>query len=1147
MIAKVTKMDEYTQAKRKKMYICTIFTHNTMKKNLLVLISCFMAGVVYADPVGPSRALKIASMYMDASPSTICYTPSRRTRGQLAPADTLAPYYIVSRGDNAGFVIVSGDDCLPEVIGYTDNGDFVEEQMPPALLDMLAGYAELVEQAQAEAMPARAPRKVVAGRTSIDPIIKAHWHQSSPYNDLAPFISNTTNRALTGCTCTAAVMVLHHFRRDLPGELLSGTPTYGYGDAPVTVSYPKGTPILWDLMQYNYNGSYPEEMRNAVAVLNAAFGAGIWQTYGSSTSGQISNIVNGYSQYFNLGSECLYKAGHSQSTWENMVYTNLSNGQPMVYAGVHPSNGGHAIILDGYNAANGLFHFNFGWGGQGDGYYTLDDETGVNGFAGQQGMVYNIAPRQPKISAKLHVEPQAYRRMETTIRVTATNHGTLDYSGFNLYWSSSNRVPSSTTSVSESNTTMRLGTDESGEFSVSFKPSSKRTYYIFLTDKNCNVLDKAELEVVDTRPELSLESFDVTASKVTEMCGDEHFRLLYNDELEATAEIANASDATPLQANIRMELLKYDETGKPTSDKSISVSGQQFHPGETTEVSAVIGNLEEGARYALYIQSELTGTGNDVIIDTEGVDTLIRFKVCSPTLDTVSVVDGTMTLQGEWDALRFESIAADPSVTVYDLTQVTGISCQPIAANPNALFYTKVPFEGYNIVFGGICERLRLQAGYDFACAEAFVARQAAFTPRWSIAEGWHPFSLPFTAEKPDGYICQQVVAIGSASISRQVLSDTLYAYTPYMVMTCDNRSIIATDVLVGDEATVRPDTVPSFHAVVSATCAGDSTLVYSYDAENSTQYFTRVEAGTPLEPFTAVIKSGSKRVRSHRSTSLQNESYTALALAIDAANGAYDALHPQIEPAWNTLLLDSLSYAYSMFTAMQEEPETVQACASRLTTLASIYRLKLTCVVYPVCYNLLVANPSFEAGTKKGWVTDDYAKLRLSTDLQSFGVGMDGKYLLYNEHEEGASDISQTVHGLSSGYYRLSVMANSGADDAATLFAGDATLPVKAHPWGKYYLSEYVLDSIWVETDSLAIGVHGGSSWYKVDDFNLYYLGRGDKITDGIECPETAQPPFAPREGIYDLFGRRIATKDEMQQGVIYIVDGRKTVYRKE
>lgn len=1120
------------------------FITGNMKKLFFSLLLCCMAGVVCADPIGPSRALKIAAAYVEEAPVKVAYAPARRSSGLQVAGDTLAPYYIVSRGDNAGFVIVSGDDCLPEIIGYTDTGDFVAEQMPPALLDMLEGYAELVEKAQAADAPARAQRSVVAGRTSIEPIIKTHWHQSSPYNDLAPFITNTTNRAATGCTCTAAVMVLHHFRRDLPGELLAGTPTYGYGDAPVTVSYPKGTPILWDLMQANYNGTYPEEMRHAVAVLNAAFGAGIWQTYGSSTSGQIANIVDGYNQYFNLGSTCQYKGGTSQTSWESMVYGNLSKGQPMVYAGVHPSNGGHAIILDGYNASNGLFHFNFGWGGQGDGYYTLDDETGVNGFSGQQGMVYNIAPKKPNISAELHVEPQAYRRVETTIRVTATNHGTLDYSGFKLYWGTSDRVPTSSTSVSESNTSLLLGSDESGEFEVTFKPSLKRTYYVYLTDKNYNVLDKAEINVQSVSPELSLKAFDISASKTVETYEDECYRLLNNNTLTATAMIDNAPEATPVQSSIRMELMKYDEAiGDMASEKSITISGQNFFPGETTSVETTINNLEEGSYYALCIKSKLSGVENDETLGMQGVDTLIRFKVCTPTLDSVSIVGTTMTLKGAWDASRFGLLATDPAITAYDLTQVAGVCGQLVAANPNALFLVGEQVEGCNVVCDGVCEELSLQPGFDFAPVGTFKARRATFVPQWDISEGWKPFALPFTAERPDGYLFQKVTAIGSSAISQQEFVDTLHAYMPYMVMTCDNAPIEAYDVVINDGLALNPDTMSSFHAVVSAAYADDNTLVYEYDAEASSQYFARVEKGTRLSPFTAIIKSTSKRVRSHRSSSAQNKGLMALALAIDEANGAYGTLSPEIEEEWNVLLADSIRHAYDMFEGNWAETEEMEAYALRLSTLVGKYRLRKALVNSPICYNGSVVNPSFELGSKKGWETDDNAKLVLSSNLYNFGVGMDGKYLLYNE---ASTNISQTIDDLPVGYYRLTALANSGDDDAVMLFAGEEKLGIKAHPWGKYYLTEYTIDSIKVDDGSLAFGVVGGDSWYKVDDFNLYYLGKGnDDVDTDVEFPLQSPSTVTPRTGVYDLFGRRLSGTEEMKPGAIYIVDGRKMVCR--
>ena len=55
-------------------------------------------------------------------------------------------------------------------------------------------------------------------------------------------MSNGSGRALTGCVATAAAQVIYYWRKELPDRSQYDTPTYGYGDAPVTESFPKGLP-----------------------------------------------------------------------------------------------------------------------------------------------------------------------------------------------------------------------------------------------------------------------------------------------------------------------------------------------------------------------------------------------------------------------------------------------------------------------------------------------------------------------------------------------------------------------------------------------------------------------------------------------------------------------------------------------------------------------------------------------------------------------------------------------------------------------------------------------------------------------------------------------------------------------------------------
>ena len=123
-----------------------------------------------------------------------------------------------------------------------------------------------------------------------------------------------------------------------------------------------------------------------------------------------------------------------------------------------------------------------------------------------------------------------------------------------------------------------------------------------------------------------------------------------------------------------------------------------------------------------------------------------------------------------------------------------------------------------------------------------------------------------------------------------------------------------------------------------------------------------------------------------------------------------------------------------------------------------------------------------------------------------------------------------------------MTAMVGTNAEGVITLFANDSIAVVEPHAWGRFYLTEGMVDSVWVEDGALTIGVEAGSSWYKADDFKIYYLGTG--VDTSIDIEEVDDKPVTiGRKGIYDLWGRRLASRSEMMHGHIYIVDGRKTV----
>ena len=49
-------------------------------------------------------------------------------------------YYVFPNGEGKGFTVVSGDDRLPEVVGYSDKGTYDEENLPSNYVGFMKAY-----------------------------------------------------------------------------------------------------------------------------------------------------------------------------------------------------------------------------------------------------------------------------------------------------------------------------------------------------------------------------------------------------------------------------------------------------------------------------------------------------------------------------------------------------------------------------------------------------------------------------------------------------------------------------------------------------------------------------------------------------------------------------------------------------------------------------------------------------------------------------------------------------------------------------------------------------------------------------------------------------------------------------------------------
>lgn len=313
------------------------------------------------------------------------------------------PAYYVFNISTGGWVIVSADDALVPVLGYSPEGSF-PEQPNQNLSSFLKGYVDQVEFARANNIQPDAetsqqweslktmssPRMLLEGDRDVEPLMSILWNQDFPYNAYCPEDpAGSGGHVYAGCVATAMSMIMYYYRYP---EVGTGSYSYnaaGYGTQ--TANFGE-THYNWDAMQNTITGTMGRSV-NAVAELQYHCGVSVRMMYGSDGSGAFSTdvppAIKNYFGYSTTASH-IQKMSYTASAWENILIEQLNAKKPVYYSG-QSSEGGHAFVCDGFQTTSTgkLFHFNFGWSGSGNDFYTLSD---VGGYSSQQAMVRNFFP-----------------------------------------------------------------------------------------------------------------------------------------------------------------------------------------------------------------------------------------------------------------------------------------------------------------------------------------------------------------------------------------------------------------------------------------------------------------------------------------------------------------------------------------------------------------------------------------------------------------------------------------------------------------------------------------------------------------------------------------------------------------------------------
>lgn len=401
-----------------------------MKNNRLLLFagSLLMPMVVMAGPRSFQQAKAIAEKQAALLGVTIDQKAMTKARKQGDKGEmnlSQQSYYVFPNANSKGFTIVSGDDRLPEIVGYSSQGSYDENNLPEGFVSFMKAYQNLynkVNLGDAEALKNLAEIKAwrnkknasAASTSAVAPLLgNIEWDQTSPYNNMCPKY-DSVHVAATGCVATAMAQVMAYYK--YPKQLKADIPGYvnrwnGILMEIPTITQEEGI-YDWDNMlpKYNKEANATQQQKDAVAKLMYHCGAAVRMSYGPESGAAVSSSK--LAKYFGYDADLMMDLSRSSFTldkWMQIIDTELAAGRPVLYGGQSSENG-HQFICDGKDE-NGLYHINWGWSGNQNAYFDLsilNPEKGgtgsgsaADGFNRYCTMTIGIAPDNGVVDAPL--------------------------------------------------------------------------------------------------------------------------------------------------------------------------------------------------------------------------------------------------------------------------------------------------------------------------------------------------------------------------------------------------------------------------------------------------------------------------------------------------------------------------------------------------------------------------------------------------------------------------------------------------------------------------------------------------------------------------------------------------------------------------
>jgi len=434
-----------------------------MKKPIALFAACIaFVFSASASPVSVNAAQKVATnFFSQVSPVTVAKTMLAYTE---TDTHNNALYYVFNINSNDGFVIVSADNALHPIIGYstekrtyaipaegTTIGYWMQQRKTEIIDDVLKGvtasaaitkeWADYTNNTKHTGSTSRILGSLFPSYSTY--LVQSTWNQESPYSNDCPGVG--ANQAVTGCVATAMCQIMRYWQYPATGQGSNTYYSYNYG---TTLTANFNHPYAWSTMPL----LNPSILDTTVPRIMSDAGISVDMYYSPTGSG--AQVItadgpvcaqNSYVQYFKYSPTTIngLREFANSALWQDTLENELNHARPVQYVGYDPAVGGHTWVCDGYDANNN-FHMNWGWGGYCDGWYSLTSlNPAGDDFSQNHEAIIGIEPlpvSNPPVAAFTSSAPLTCTSYGVQFIDTSTNQPT------SWNWTFTGGTPSASTS-----------------------------------------------------------------------------------------------------------------------------------------------------------------------------------------------------------------------------------------------------------------------------------------------------------------------------------------------------------------------------------------------------------------------------------------------------------------------------------------------------------------------------------------------------------------------------------------------------------------------------------------------------------------------------------------------------------------------------